>query len=152
MQRAEAYGTIADASSEGKMIRIRLAIVALAPVLLVGAKAGAQSNNCTEFIKTSEVNQKAVAVLKVQNVSKQPVVAYVVVNAPKTTSDPKSYSFHGVFTAGDSLRPNQAIQLGTIPRRQVYGLMQVDYVRLADGTTCGATTTEDAKQIAARFQ
>jgi hypothetical protein len=132
--------------------RIRVALIALGPVLFMGARSDAQTNNCKAFITASEADHGSTTVIKARNVSKQPIVAYVVTNAPATKGDTKSYSLHGVFTDGDSLHPRQVMQLGTVPRRQVNGLLQVDYVRFADGTSCGAATTQDAKQVIARFE
>jgi len=117
----------------------------LASFLFVGAKANAQSNACKAFITASESNHGDGTVIKARNVSHQPIVAYVITNTPIGKDDTKSYSLQGVFTDGDSLRPSQAIQIGAVPRRRVNGLLQVDYVRLADGTSCGASVTQDAK-------
>ena len=134
------------------MDRIRVALVALAPILFMGARVDAQTNNCKAFIAASESDHGSTTVIKARNVSRQPIVAYVVTNTPTTKDDTKSYSLHGVFTDGDSLHSRHVMELGTVPRRQVNGLLQVDYVRLADGTSCGAGTTQDAKQVMARFE
>jgi hypothetical protein len=134
------------------MRQMRVVLVALAPFLFLGARASAQSNNCKAFITASESDHGAATVIKARNVSHQPIVAYVITSTPVVKDDTKSYSLHGVFTDGDSLRPRQAMQLGAVPRRRVNGLLQVDYVRLADGTSCGALVTQDAKQVAARFE
>lgn len=129
--------------------RVVLAALLLVPVLV--ARASAQSNGCKAFITASESNHGATTVIKARNVSHRPIVAYVVTNTPADKGDTISYSLHGVFTDGDSLRPSKAMQLGVVPRRRVKGQLQVDYVRLADGTSCGALVTQDAKQVAARF-
>ena len=134
------------------MDQTRVVLMTLAPVLFAGVQAGAQTNNCKAFITATETDRGSTTSIRARNVSRQPIVAYVVRNTPSTKSDTKSYSLHGVFTDGDSLHPNQVMQLGTVPRRYVNGLLKVDYVRLADGTSCGAATTQDAKQVAARFE
>jgi hypothetical protein len=134
------------------MNHIQVISLALAPILFCGVRASAQSNGCKAFITTSERGHGTATFIKARNVSHQPIVAYVITNTPAVRDDTRSYSLHGVFTDGDSLHPKQAISVGTIPRRQVNGRLHVDYVRLADGTTCGASVTQDAKQVAARFQ
>ena len=134
------------------MNRVKVALVGLAPILFFGARASAQSNSCRAFITTAEHDKGAATVITARNVSHRPIIAYVITNTPAVSNDTKSYSLRGVFTDGDSLHPRQAMQLGTIPRRHVNGLLQVDYVRLSDGTTCGASGSQDAKQVAARFQ
>ena len=134
------------------MNRMKVALLALAPILLLGVKADAQSNNCKAFITAAQHDSGASTIITARNISGHPIVAYVITSTPVVGSDTKSYSFHGVFTDGDSLHPRQAMQLGTVPRRQVNGLLQVDYVRLSDSTTCGAMATRDARQVAARFQ
>jgi hypothetical protein len=131
---------------------MKVVLLALAPVLLLGVKASAQPNSCKTFITTAEHDRGASTIITARNISGRPIVAYVVSDTPVIGSDTKSYSLHGVFTNGDSLHSRQAIQLGTIPRRQLNGLLRVDYVRLSDGTTCGALATQDARQVAARFQ
>ena len=133
------------------MTRLTVAFASIVPFLLIGAPAIAQSKGCSAFITTSETEHGSTALIKARNVSHLPIVAYVITNTPSTNGDTKSYSLHGVFTGGDSLHRGQVMQLGSVPRRQVKGLLQVDYVRLADGTACGAAATQDAKQIAARF-
>ncbi len=85
-----------------------------------------------------------------KNISKSPIVAYVV------------FAEHGhsrvvwksVFSAGESLKPGKIVELGHVP----IGLAServtilVDYVRLADGAEWGNSTTEEAKKLAARYQ
>ena len=134
------------------MDRTRVALMALSPVLFMGMKAGAQTDGCKAFLTASETNHGSTTAIKARNVSRQPIVAYVVTNTPSGKGDTKSYSLHSVFTDGDSLHSRQAMELGTVPKRQVNGLLKVDYVRLADGTSCGPASTQDAKQVAARFE
>lgn len=84
----------------------------------------------------------------VKNVSKKPIVAYVVVvEIPNHSS-----VFHGVYTGKDALAVGKTAALGevAVPIHEVRAF--IDYVRLADGTTWGGATTDDAKEISARFQ
>lgn len=120
--------------------------------LLFGAQADAQYGDCHAFLNASQSGHGANTIIKIRNVAHQPLVAYVIRSTPAVKSDAKSYSLHGVFTDGDVLRPGQMMNAGTTPRGRVKGLLQVDYVRMVDGTSCGRLATEDAKLVAARFE
>jgi len=85
-----------------------------------------------------------------KNISHQPIVAYVVV-----AERPNHRSvWHGVYSGYDSLPAGQTVKLGELPSHSSEDKVNasVDYVRLADGTTWGKITTDEAKEIAARFQ
>jgi hypothetical protein len=84
-----------------------------------------------------------------KNISHQPIVAYVVV-----AEWPNHRSvWHGVYGGPDSLPVGQTVTVGEAPVGSDGDKFNasVDYVRLADGTTWGKITTDDAKEIAARF-
>jgi hypothetical protein len=134
------------------MRRIKLLPLVVAPLLLLSAGASAQERNCNALIATSTRTHGSEMVIRVRNISKEPIVAYVIRSTPEDAGDFKTYSLHGVFTDGDSLNSGKAIVAGKLPRRTSQGLLQVDFVRLANGSTCGEAATEDARQIAARFR
>jgi GTP-dependent phosphoenolpyruvate carboxykinase len=85
-----------------------------------------------------------------KNISRSPIVAYVV------------FAEHGhsrvvwksVFSVGESLKPGKNVELGNVPLGLASERVNffVDYVRLADGTEWGDSTTEEAKELAARYQ
>ena len=84
-----------------------------------------------------------------KNISPQAIVAYVVV-----AEWPNHRSvWHGVYSGPDSLAVGQTVKLGEIPVGSAGDEINaaVDYVRLADGTTWGKITTDEAREIAARF-
>ena len=85
-----------------------------------------------------------------KNIAQSPIVAYVVVAA----RDANQTVFTGVYTAGDSLAAKKSVDMGTMPAGsdQTPARISVDFIRLADGTMWGAATTDQAKEIAARFR
>lgn len=85
-----------------------------------------------------------------KNISHQPIVAYVFV---AERANHRSV-WHGVYTGHDSLPVGQTVKLGEMPAGSSADKFNasVDYVRLADGSTWGKITTDEAKEIAARFQ
>jgi hypothetical protein len=62
--------------------------------------------------------------------------------------------WHGVYTANDALPAGQTVKLGELPAGSNADDVKtfVDYVRLANGTTWGKITTDEAKEVSARFQ
>ena len=83
------------------------------------------------------------------NTSRNPVVAYVVVEE----SGHSRVVWKAVYTNGDSLKPGKTTVLGNVPKTSKADLkLVVDYVRLADGTTWGTASTDEAKEISVRFQ
>ena len=85
-----------------------------------------------------------------KNISRQPIVAYVFV---AEWANHRSV-WHGVYSGHDSFPVGQTVKLGEIPSGSTADKLNasVDYVRLADGTTWGKIATDEAKEIAARFQ
>ena len=85
-----------------------------------------------------------------KNIARSPIVAYVVVAARGGNQT----VFTGVYTAGDSLAANKSIDMGMMPAGSAESPARVfvDFIRLADGTTWGKATTDQAKEIAARFR
>jgi hypothetical protein len=54
-----------------------------------------------------------------------------------------------VFSVGESLKPEKNVELGNVPLALASKRVNffVDYVRLADGTEWGDSTTEEAKEL-----
>jgi hypothetical protein len=85
-----------------------------------------------------------------KNISRSPLVAYVVV----AEGAHQRSVWHGVYSGGDTLGVAQTVRVGEAAAGSPSEPLKVfvDYVRLADGTSWGDATTDDAKEIAARFQ
>jgi len=84
-----------------------------------------------------------------KNTSKSPIVAYVVF----AEHGHSRVVWKGAFSAGESLKPGKIIELGHVPIGPASERVTilVDYLRLADGTEWGNSTTEEAKELAARY-
>jgi hypothetical protein len=85
-----------------------------------------------------------------KNISQSGIVAYVVV----AERGQRRIVWNGVYTRGDTLGVGKSVTLGDVPIGSSTDLAKifVDYVRLADGSAWGDATTDQAKEIAARFQ
>jgi len=85
--------------------------------------------------------------LAVKNISQRPIVAYVVV----VESENHRSVLHGVYTGKDTLAVGKTATLLETAAPVDQMKISIDYVRLADGTTWGDASTDDAKEISARF-
>ena len=87
----------------------------------------------------------------VKNTSRSPIVAYVIAGGGRSTDGSPTKVYSGVYSGRDALQPGKSVQLD-IRQGAVSPLnLTVDYVRLADGSTCGKATTEAARNTAARL-
>jgi len=125
-----------------RLLRVTTLLLAVAVQPLVAGDS--------PFLRIEQHTQKGQLHLVGRNVAQSPVVGYVVV----AERDGKRTVFTGVYTAGDSLAVSKSVDLGTIPPATAEGPSRifVDFVRLADGTMWGGATTDQAKEIAARFR
>ena len=110
----------------------------------------------TMFLYGAECDSTAVAittndgVLTITNNSSKPIVAYVLAGAALKSNDGSPVrTYSAVFTGKDSLAPSKSMDVGKMDSRPP--AIFVDYIRFADGSTCGNTTTQQGKATAARF-
>lgn len=116
-------------------------------VLFVTAAVSQSPNN--PFLRLEQTNANGSMQLVAKNISLKPIVAYVVV---AEDSNHRSV-WHGVYTGKDTLPAGETVKVGELPEAQAAKEhVFVDYVRLANGTTWGKATTDEAKEISARFQ
>ncbi|HMF64024.1 MAG TPA: hypothetical protein VK608_08055, partial [Edaphobacter sp.] len=94
------------------MLRIvgRVAVV----LSVVSLSAFAASGDCGSIIKLRQRNKNGQTQIDGRNSSGKPIVAYVVVDAPKAPQDYRTFTFHGLFTNGDSMRPGSSMNLGSL--------------------------------------
>jgi hypothetical protein len=87
-------------------------------------------------------------VLLLKNMTARPIVGYVVAIGSGESS--KVYS--GTFSNGDLVIIKGVFELGPLPRNAKHQIPVIDYVRLSDGTSCGLASTNEARNIVARFK
>jgi len=122
---------------------MRSYLIASALFVAVGVSAAPNS----PFLRLEHTSKAGKVQFAVKNVSQRPIVAYVVV----AESQNHRSVWHGVYTGKDALAAGQTAIVGEVSGPESQVKVIVDYVRLADGTTWGDATTDDAKEIAARF-
>jgi len=114
-------------------------------VTLLGAE-------CGSAIKVNEQRRKGQVHILAKNSSHTPLVAYVLAGENNSADGSPTKVYSGVFSGPSTLAPGKSIEVdvrqGDLARPHLF----VDYVRLADGWTCGNAVTEDAKKVAARFE
>jgi len=117
--------------------------LALVPFTIFVLALTTHASDCGLALRVQQANGKETVTAK--NISRKPLVAYVVAIQAKNSSR----VFSGVFTKGDSILPGAMLEVGSVPSSP--DNMIVDYVRAADGWTCGDASTEEAKAVVTRF-
>jgi hypothetical protein len=118
----------------------------IASLVLVAIGVSAAPNS--PFLRLEQMTKGGKVQLAVENISQKPIVAYVVV----VESPNHRTVWHGVYTDKDALAAGQTATVGDLTTPEDQSRAFIDYVRLADGTTWGDATTDDAKEISARFR
>ena len=112
--------------------------------LLISAMALSAAECDSGAIRTAKVKDQLI----IFNNSSKPIVAYVLATAESKSKDGSPIrTYSGVFTGPDSLAPGSSMEVGKADSR----LASVDYIRFADGSTCGNAITVQAKTASARF-
>jgi hypothetical protein len=120
-----------------------------AAAVLMSVAAGLIAND-SPFFRLKETTRNGTLQVLGTNVSRSPIVAYVVV-FERTN---QRTVWHSVYTGGDTLPAGKRVRVGVVPASSYLGRasVTVDYVRLANGTSWGNASTDEAKQIVARFR
>jgi hypothetical protein len=115
-------------------------------ILVVGAVA---SSDCP-FLALKQVPKNGHIHVVAKNVTKQPILAYVVVG----DSGSQHSVWKGVFSEGSMLKEGHSFDIGEAPGVSNANSTRifVDYVRLTDGTSWGPASTQEAKEVIASFQ
>ena len=117
-------------------------LLCLTLLVSVMALPGAECDSTTVWTATAKDQ------LTIFNNSSKSIVAYVLATAESKSKDGSPIrTYSGVFTGPDSLAPGSTMDVGKADSRSI----SVDYIRFADGSTCGNAVTEQAKAISARF-
>jgi hypothetical protein len=121
-----------------------LSVLGLVLVASTTLLCGAECDSTAVAITTAD------GVLTITNNSSKPMVAYVLADAASKSNDGSPVrTYSAVFTGKDSLAPGKSMDVGKLDSRPA--AIFVDYIRFADGSTCGNTTTQQGKAAAARF-
>jgi hypothetical protein len=123
-------------------------LLAAATTILIALNAFGSDCSSTIQLQHKKDNGKETVVVK--NVSGKPIVAYVVATEVSQPAGDRVQVFSGVFTDGDSLHPGASLAIGSVSSNTDLKPV-IDYVRLADGSTCGPASTNEAKAVAERF-
>jgi hypothetical protein len=120
-----------------------------AAAVLVSVAAGLSAYD-SPFFRLKETTRNGTLQVLGTNVSRSPIVAYVVV-FERTN---QRTVWHGVYTGGDTLAIGKSVRVGVVPAGSYLGRasITVDYVRLLNGTSWGNASTDEAKEIVARFR
>lgn len=121
----------------------------LAVLLSVGVGVFAAANG-NPYLRLEQKSKNGTIHVIGKNTSDGPIVAYVVVFERGN----KRVVWHGAYSGADSLATGKTVEVGDVPAdsSKIPPTLFVDYVRLANGTTWGDVTSDEAKEIAARFQ
>ena len=122
----------------------------LLPMLLSVAVSG-YCSDCASVLQVKSQERDGKEHFVARNTSGKPIVAYVVVDPERDENGKPRHTFSGVFTAPDWLRPGKSMDIGSVPSMFHKPAILVDYVRTADGWSCGSAATNEAKHIIARF-
>jgi hypothetical protein len=87
-----------------------------------------------------------------KNTSNRPVIAYVLASDEKSVDGSPTRVYYGVYSSDDALGAGKSVEIDVRRNAADIPNLSADYVRLADGWSCGSTLTQEARRIAARFQ
>jgi hypothetical protein len=100
------------------------------------------------YIRLTQVVKNGTIRVTAKNISRKPIVAYVVA----LQDGSQSTTHHDFFTGRDAFAPGKTIELVFAVHSSSDPKLFVDYVRLADNSTWGNAVTDAAKDVAASFQ
>ena len=109
---------------------------------------GADCNSALKITNRVDRNQRH---FFARNASAKPVVAYTIAIS-EVKGKPPTRVFSGVFSGQDSLGVGKTLEIGVTAADTQFLPPVVDFVRLADGWTCGDLATVQGQQAARRFQ
>jgi hypothetical protein len=119
-------------------------------VLLLSALPVAFGTTDSPLFSVKQESNNSIIHLTGTNTAQSPILAYVVIAEIGRSRK----TWKRICNTGEELKPGMSIEIGTMNTGTESGdaNVVVDYVRLADGTKWGPATTEEAKEIEARFK
>ena len=109
------------------------------------------AQSCDSAIETHTVTKHVHQMLRVKNISKQPILAYTIVVQPVKDVDTHRQILSGMFTDGSSWKSNESMKFDLPADISSSFNISVDYVRRADGWSCGNKLSAEAQQLERRF-
>lgn len=122
----------------------------LAPAMMCIA-LNAFGDDCASVIQVKQQSREGKEQFIAKNISKRPIIAYVVTDDRGDAGGNPVHVFSGVFTGDDSFHPGASMEIGSSSSSKSQSKPLVDYVRLADGWSCGAASTKEAKAVITRL-
>jgi len=83
--------------------------------------------------------------LALVNTSGKTIVNYVLLDSGQRAADGTARTYTGKFVSNEGVQTGKSISFGSGSPSQI----TIDYVRFADGTSCGNGTTKEAKAAGA---
>lgn len=117
-------------------------------VSLGAPKVDLSGTDANPYVKLTQVVKDGTLRITAKNISKKPIVAYVVAVADGGAA----MTHHDYYTGRDSFAPGKTIEL-VFALRSASSTPKafVDYVRLSDKSTAGSAVTDDGRDVAASF-
>ncbi len=130
-------------------MRMALLTAAFLSVSLGAPRVEMSEAGANPYIRLGQVIKNGTLRVTARNISKKPILAYVVA----VENDGQSMTHHDYFTGRDAFAPGKTIELVfALPSTSGAPKVFVDYVRLSDASTSGTLVTDDAKDVAASFK
>src|SRR5438270_147285 len=127
-------------------MRFAILTVALFSMCLGVRAAKLPELDSNPYVKLTQVMKDGTLHVSVKNISRKPVLAYVVTldNGGQITTH-RDY-----FTGRDVFAPGKTVELVfAVPSASATPKVFVDYLKLADKSTWGNAVTDDGKEVAA---
>jgi hypothetical protein len=105
---------------------------------------------CQSVIRVNEQHKNDQVRISAKNTSRSPIIAYVIAGGGRSMDGSPTNVYSGVYSGRDALFPGKSIELDVHQGAAIPLNLIVDYVRLANGLSCGKATTETAKTVATR--
>ena len=129
-------------------MRLAVLTAALFSISFGAPRAELSGAGANPYIKLTQVIKDGTLRISAKNISRKPIVAYVVAVEDGT----QSKTHHDFYTGRDAFGPGKTIELVFAVQSSSMPKVFVDYVRLSDNSIWGSQVTEDGRDVAASFQ
>jgi len=138
-----------DSTRKSNHLRIVLFAVALLSMCLGVYGSNIPGTDTNPFVKLGHEMKDGTVRITLKNISKKPIVAFVVAldDGTQATTHHKYYGGRNLFEPGKTVELVFAVQSASSTPR-----VFLDYVRLTDSSTWGNAVTDAGKDVAASFE